>query len=64
MSPCNFSVRPAKGTYSFGAEWNVRPTPALIEELEKVAGQGPDRRALQPAARERGRDLHQRLAGG
>ncbi|MEO8062717.1 MAG: DNA polymerase III subunit alpha [Pseudomonadota bacterium] len=30
----------AKGTYSFGAEWNVRPTPALIEDLEKLLGRG------------------------
>jgi DNA polymerase-3 subunit alpha len=30
----------AKGTFSFGAEWNVRPTPALIEELEKLLGRG------------------------
>ena len=30
----------AKGTYSFGADWNVRPTPALIEELEKLLGRG------------------------
>jgi DNA polymerase-3 subunit alpha len=30
----------AKGTYSFGSEWNVRPTPALIEELEKLLGRG------------------------
>jgi DNA polymerase-3 subunit alpha len=30
----------ARGTYSFGSEWNVRPTPALIEELEKLLGRG------------------------
>jgi DNA polymerase-3 subunit alpha len=30
----------ARGTYSFGAEWNVRPAPALTEELEKLLGRG------------------------
>ena len=30
----------ARGTFSFGAEWNVRPTPALIEELETLLGRG------------------------
>jgi DNA polymerase-3 subunit alpha len=30
----------ARGTFSFGAEWNVRPTPALIEDLEKLLGRG------------------------
>jgi DNA polymerase III subunit alpha len=30
----------AKGTYSFSADWNVRPTPALVEELEKLLGRG------------------------
>ena len=34
-------------------DWNVRPTPALIEELEKLAGSRPHRGALQPAAGER-----------
>jgi hypothetical protein len=29
-----------RGTYSFGSEWNVRPTPALIEELETLLGRG------------------------
>jgi DNA polymerase III subunit alpha len=30
----------ARGTFSFGGEWNVRPTPALIEELETLLGRG------------------------
>jgi DNA polymerase-3 subunit alpha len=30
----------ARGTFSFGAEWNVRPAPALIEELETLLGRG------------------------
>jgi hypothetical protein len=30
----------ARGTFSFGPDWNVRPTPALIEELEKLLGRG------------------------
>jgi DNA polymerase-3 subunit alpha len=30
----------ARGTFSFGAEWNVRPTPALVEELETLLGRG------------------------
>jgi len=30
----------ARGTFSFGAEWNVRPTPTLIEELETLLGRG------------------------
>jgi DNA polymerase-3 subunit alpha len=30
----------ARGTYSFGAEWMVRPAPALLEELEKLLGRG------------------------
>ena len=30
----------ARGTYSFGPEWNVRPAPALLEELEKLLGRG------------------------
>ena len=29
-----------RGTLSFGAEWNVRPTPALIEALESLLGRG------------------------
>ena len=29
-----------RGTYSFGSEWNVRPSPALIEELETLLGRG------------------------
>jgi len=35
-----FHTGTARGAYSFGAEWNVRPTPALIEELEKLLGRG------------------------
>ena len=35
-----FHGRNARGTYSFGADWNVRPTPALIEELEGLLGRG------------------------
>ncbi|HEX6636924.1 MAG TPA: OB-fold nucleic acid binding domain-containing protein, partial [Steroidobacteraceae bacterium] len=30
----------ARGTFSFGAEWNVKPSPALIEELETLLGRG------------------------
>ncbi len=30
----------ARGTFSFGSEWNVRPTPALVEELETLLGRG------------------------
>jgi DNA polymerase-3 subunit alpha len=30
----------ARGAYSFGAEWNVRPAPALVEELETLLGRG------------------------
>jgi DNA polymerase III subunit alpha len=30
----------ARGTYSFGAEWKVRPAPALLEDLEKLLGRG------------------------
>ncbi len=30
----------ARGTLSFGSEWNVRPTPALVEELESLLGRG------------------------
>ena len=30
----------ARGTYSFGADWNVKPAPALIEELEGLLGRG------------------------
>ncbi len=30
----------ARGTFSFADEWNVRPTPALIEELETLLGRG------------------------
>ncbi|HLA70305.1 MAG TPA: DNA polymerase III subunit alpha [Steroidobacteraceae bacterium] len=29
-----------RGTFSFGADWNVRPTPPLLEELEKLLGRG------------------------
>jgi DNA polymerase III alpha subunit len=35
-----FHSAAARGTYSFGSEWNVRPTPALIEELETLLGRG------------------------
>jgi DNA polymerase-3 subunit alpha len=30
----------ARGTLSFGSEWNVRPTPLLLEELETLLGRG------------------------
>ena len=30
----------ARGTLSFGPDWNVRPTPTLIEDLEKLLGRG------------------------
>jgi DNA polymerase III subunit alpha len=30
----------ARGTFSFAADWKVRPTPALLEELEKLLGRG------------------------
>jgi DNA polymerase-3 subunit alpha len=30
----------ARGTFSFGADWNVRPAPALIEALESLLGRG------------------------
>ncbi len=35
-----FHSQGARGTYSFGADWNVRPTPALIEALETLLGRG------------------------
>jgi DNA polymerase-3 subunit alpha len=35
-----FHSTSARGTYSFGADWTVRPTPALIEELESLLGRG------------------------
>jgi DNA polymerase-3 subunit alpha len=35
-----FATAAARGSYSFGAEWNVRPTPALVEELETLLGRG------------------------
>jgi DNA polymerase-3 subunit alpha len=35
-----FANGTARGAYSFGAEWNVRPAPALIEELETLLGRG------------------------
>jgi len=35
-----FHGKGARGTFSFGPEWNVRPTPALIEELETLLGRG------------------------
>jgi DNA polymerase-3 subunit alpha len=30
----------ARGTFSFGAEWNVKPSPALLEDLETLLGRG------------------------
>jgi DNA polymerase-3 subunit alpha len=30
----------ARGTLSFGADWNVRPSPVLLEELETLLGRG------------------------
>ncbi|HTU64864.1 MAG TPA: DNA polymerase III subunit alpha [Steroidobacteraceae bacterium] len=30
----------ARGTFSFGADWKVRPAPALLEDLEKLFGRG------------------------
>jgi DNA polymerase-3 subunit alpha len=30
----------ARGTFSLGSEWKVRPAPALLEELEKLLGRG------------------------
>src|SRR5688572_27556607 len=35
-----FHSTSARGTYSFGADWTVRPTPALSEELESLLGRG------------------------
>jgi hypothetical protein len=35
-----FFASGARGTYSFGADWSVRPTPTLIEDLEKLLGRG------------------------
>jgi DNA polymerase-3 subunit alpha len=35
-----FFATGARGTFSFSADWNVRPTPALIEDLEKLLGRG------------------------
>ena len=35
-----FFASGARGTFSFGPDWNVRPTPALIEDLEKLLGRG------------------------
>ena len=35
-----FFAAGARGTYSFGADWNVRPAPALTEDLEKLLGRG------------------------
>jgi DNA polymerase-3 subunit alpha len=29
-----------RGTFSFGSDWNVRPSPALIEALETLLGRG------------------------
>jgi hypothetical protein len=30
----------ARGTFSFGSDWSVKPSPALIEELETLLGRG------------------------
>jgi DNA polymerase-3 subunit alpha len=35
-----FHGQGARGTFSFGAEWNVRPTPVLLEALETLLGRG------------------------
>ena len=35
-----FHGKGARGTFSFGPEWKVRPAPALLEELEKLLGRG------------------------
>jgi DNA polymerase-3 subunit alpha len=35
-----FYAAGARGTFSFSADWNVRPTPAMIEDLEKLLGRG------------------------
>jgi DNA polymerase-3 subunit alpha len=35
-----FMGKGARGTLSFGAEWNVKPSPALVEELEALLGRG------------------------
>ena len=50
--PCSSTAPVRAARISFGAEWNVRPSPALIEELEKLVGARPHRGALQPAAGE------------
>jgi DNA polymerase-3 subunit alpha len=55
----------ARGAYSFGAEWNVRPTPALIEELETLLGRGriavlyspPPAEGARPSYRQRSPEL-------
>ncbi len=46
---------PARGTYSFGADWKVRPAPTLLEELEKLLGRGSIAVLLQPPAAGSGR---------
>jgi hypothetical protein len=33
-----FAGPKARGTFSFGSEWSVKPSPALIEELETLLG--------------------------
>src|SRR6187549_1868336 len=42
--PCHVAVQyygaQARATFSFGPDWNVRPTPTLIEDLEKLLGRG------------------------
>jgi DNA polymerase-3 subunit alpha len=35
-----FAGPKARGTFSFGSEWSVKPSPALIEELETLLGRG------------------------
>ena len=41
----------ARGTFSFGADWNVRPDAGPHRRAREVAGPRPHRGALQPAAR-------------
>jgi DNA polymerase-3 subunit alpha len=35
-----FAGARARGTFSFGNDWSVKPSPALIEELETLLGRG------------------------
>ena len=53
----------ARGTYSFGADWNVRPTPALIEELEGLLGRGRIAVLYSPPPVTCRSHLHRRLMG-